>query len=171
MRLRIASAFGGTLLAAALLMTGCGASAVDTTTDGNGDGSPTSTVTIPVGTPGKGATPVTNVTITTDRGNYAPTDAIQASASNRSGKTIFVSDGKASCTIFELQVKTGAGWQAASVAPCTRASQNNHPIQMAAGSTHSATITARDGTTFPAGTYRLALSFSSFTIPPPVAAA
>jgi hypothetical protein len=59
----------GVLFLGSLLVAACGAS--DTSTHAGDEGA-TSTVTVPVITPGKGPTAVTNVTIATDRGSYAP---------------------------------------------------------------------------------------------------
>ena len=169
MPIRIPFVVGGVLLVGALLVTACGSDGVDTGVNGQGNDGPTSTMTIPVGTPGKA--PMTNVTITTDRSSYASGDTIHVTATNRLGKPVFASDGKASCTIFELEMKTGQGWQAVSVAPCTRQDQTSMPVQLAAGASHTATINTQEGATFPAGTYRVALRYSTYTIPPPMAAA
>ncbi len=156
----------GVLILGSLLVAACGAS--DTRTDA-GNESATSTVTVPVITPGKGSTAVTNVTIATDGVSYAPGDEIHATATNSSGKTVFASDGKTSCSVFALETKTSTGWQATTVAACADPSRD--PDQLANGKTHTATIKAQDGAQFPTGTYRLALSFSSFNVPPPVAVA
>lgn len=156
------------VLLPAVLLTGCGARTTGAVPTAS---TPATTVTLPVGTPGKESTPVTGVTIATDKSVYAPTDTIRATAANHLGTSIFATSGKANCGIFEVQVKTTQGWQVASIAPCVpvRASE---PVQIAPGATLAASITATTNAgAFPAGTYRLALSFSSFTVPPPRAQA
>jgi hypothetical protein len=167
MRIRERLAGSGAILVMMLALASCGVSSANTPADD--DETPVSTVTVPVGTPGKGATAVTNVTITIDRNSYAPGDEIHATATNSSGKTVYATDGKTNCSIFALEVKTGDGWQASPLAACADPSRD--PVQLANSATHTATIKAQSGSTFQTGTYRLALSFSSFNVPPPVAAA
>jgi hypothetical protein len=165
----------GVLALMSLLLAGCGTSIGGTGPD---SAAPTATATAPLQTPGKGATPMTGVTITTDRNSYTFSGVIRATATNRSGKTIYASAGKASCSIFDLEVKTAQGWRPATVAPCTRGGQEDNTsdttIQIASGARHTADIAAndvaRDASLPSAGTYRLALSYFAITVPPPLAA-
>lgn len=167
MRFRGLLACGGTILVMSLALVGCGLSASNA--PAADEETPASTVTVPVITPGRGSTDVTNVTIATDRSSYAQGDEIHATATNGSGKTVFTTEGKTSCSVFTLEMKTGSGWQATPLAACADSSRD--PVQLSNGAKHAATIKAQSGSAFPTGTYRLALSFSSFNVPPPVAVA
>lgn len=156
------------LTIAALLMAGCG---VQPGTNAQiGGSTPTPTAGSPTShlpTPG-GSTPVmTNVIITTDQQSYKPGDTIHVTITNHTATPILATSGKASCTVVEAQMKTAQGWQTATIAPCTDATMAEL-VQIAPKASHSASITAKAA--LPSGTYRLALSYSTYTIPPPQAA-
>jgi len=156
------------LTIAALLMAGCGVQ--PGTNAQTGGSAPTPTAGSPAShlpTPG-GSTPVmTNVIITTDQQSYKPGDTIHVTITNHTATSIFATSGKASCTVVEAQVKTAQGWQTAQIAPCADATMAEL-VQITPKASRSASITAK--TALPSGTYRLALGYSTYTIPPPQAA-
>jgi hypothetical protein len=110
---------------------------------------------------------MTNVIITTDQQSYKPGDTIYVTISNHTATPIFAASGKASCTVVEAQVKTAQGWQTAQIAPCADATAAEL-VQIAPKASRSASITAKSA--LASGTYRLALSYSTYTVPPPQAA-
>jgi hypothetical protein len=154
------------LTIAALLVAGCGvqpgaSSHISGSTPT--PGSPASHLP----TPG-GSTPVmTNIVITTDQQSYKPGDTIHVTITNHTATSIFATSGKANCTVVEAQVKTAQGWQTAQIAPCADATMAKL-VQIAPKASRSASITAKSA--LASGTYRLALSYSTYTIPPPQAA-
>lgn len=148
----------------ALLVAGCGAQPQ------TGGSAPTATPGSPAShlpTPG-GSTPVmTNVIITTDQLSYTPGDTIHVTITNHTATPIFATSGKASCTVVEAQMKTAQGWQTTQIAPCADAAMAEL-VQIAPKASHSASIAAKAALS--PGTYRLALSYSTYTVPPPQAA-
>jgi|GEM_PF-1292731 hypothetical protein len=156
------------LTIAALLMAGCGVQ--PGTNAQTGGSAPTPTAGSPAShlpTPG-GSTPVmTNVIITTDQQSYKPGDIIHVTITNHTATPIFATSGKASCTVVEAQIKTAQGWQTATIAPCADATMAEL-VQIAPKASQNASITAKAA--LASGTYRLALSYTTYTIPPPQAA-
>jgi hypothetical protein len=156
------------LTIAALLVAGCGVQPGAPSHIGGSAPTPTSASSAShLPTPG-GSTPVmTNVIITTDQQRYKPGDTIHVTITNHTATSIFATSGKASCTVVEAQVKTAQGWQTAQIAPCADATMAEL-VQIAPKASRSASITAKSA--LASGTYRLALSYSTYTIPPPQAA-
>lgn len=148
-------------LAMGALLVGCGGASLS---DGaaNETASPAVTLTV-----GKEATPMDAVTIAVAKTSYARTEAIRATVTNQLTTSVYTSDGRASCTILDLQVKTAQGWEASTAAGCAGAAQGQ-PVPLAGHASQAATITA-SGDGFPAGTYRLALGYTTIGIPPQMA--
>lgn len=155
------------LTIAALLMAGCGAQPGSSSRIGGAAPTPTNgSPASHLPTPG-GSTPVmTNVIITTDQQSYKPGDTLHVTITNHTATPIFATSGKASCTVVEAQMKTAQGWHTATIAPCTDTTMAVL-VQIAPKASQSANITANAA--LPSGTYRLALSYSTYTIPPPQA--
>lgn len=156
------------LTIAALLVAGCGVQ----------PGAPSQTGgSAPTATPGShashlptpgGSTPVmTNVIITTDQQGYKPDDTIHVTITNHTATPIFATSGKVNCSVVEAQMKTAQGWQTARIAPCADATMAEL-VQIAPKASRSASISAKSA--LASGTYRLALSYSTYTVPPPQAA-
>ena len=152
------------LTIAALLVAGCGAQPQ------TGGSAPTATPGSPAShlpTPG-GSTPVmTNVIITTDQLSYTSGDTIHVTITNHTATPIFATSGKVNCSVVEAQMKTAQGWQTTQIAPCADAAMAEL-VQIAPKASHNASIAAKAALS--PGTYRLALSYSTYTIPPPQAA-
>ena len=110
---------------------------------------------------------MTNVIITTDQLSYTPGDTIHVTITNHTATPIFATSGKASCTVVEAQMKTAQGWQTTQIAPCADAAMAEL-VQIAPKASRSASIAAKAALS--PGTYRLALSYSTYTVPPPQAA-
>jgi hypothetical protein len=142
-----------------LLVTGCGQM-----TASGGDGSASdahATTTSPQGS--AMTTAGTTVVITTDHSVYAPDGTVQVSVTNHLRESIFAQDTQASCSILGLQVQQGADWQASPVSRCPQG-RLAKSVEIAPGATYTAAITAGNGVataTFPAGMYRLVLSYST----------
>ncbi len=104
------------------------------------------------------------VSISTNRTTYAPTDSIEVSITNHMQMSIFAYDTRASCTILGLQVQANGVWQDTQVARCSLGRPAMR-VEIAANKTYTATIKAgSQGVTqadFPAGTYRLVLTYST----------
>ena len=152
------------LTIAALLVAGCG---VQPQTGGS---AATRTPGLPaqhLPTPGGSTPDMTNIVITTDQQSYKPGDTIHVTITNHTATPIFATSGKASCTVVEAQMKTTQGWQTATIAPCADATMAEL-VQIAPKASRSANITAKAA--LASGTYRLALSYSTYTVPPPQAA-
>jgi hypothetical protein len=148
----------------ALLVAGCGAQPQ------TGGSAPTATPGSPAShlpTPGESTPVMTNVIITTDQLSYTPGDTIHVTITNHTATPIFATSGKASCTVVEAQMKTAQGWQTTQIAPCADAAMAEL-VQIAPKASHSASIAAKAALS--PGTYRLALSYSTYTVPPPQAA-
>lgn len=114
------------------------------------------------------------ISITTDRHAYAPADEIRVTITNSTNRSIFAAAGKAGCTILSLQEETAEGWRDSSALPCAHAESGDDPedadvMHIAPGATYSATIRLESDTGAPLarGTYRFALAYSTFTVPPP----
>ncbi len=104
------------------------------------------------------------VTISTDHTTYQPSNAIVVSVANHLPMSIFAYDTRASCSILGLQTQTNNAWRDTSVARCSL----GRPailVEIPAGKVYTATITAGsppiNQTTFPAGNYRLVLTYST----------
>jgi hypothetical protein len=114
------------------------------------------------------------ISIKTDRHTYAPTDEVRVTVTNATSQGIFTTAGKADCTILSLQEKTAEGWRDSSALPCMHAESGSNPegadvMHIAPGATYSATIhlESDSGAPLARGTYRFALAYSTFTVPPP----
>jgi hypothetical protein len=156
------------LAIAALLVAGCGVQPEASSQIGGSAPTPTPGSSVShLPTPG-GSTPImTNVIIATDQQSYNPGDTIHVTITNHTATSIFATSGKASCTALEAQIKLAQGWQTATIAPCAEGTMADI-VQIAPKASRSASITAKAA--LPSGTYRLALSYSTYTIPPPQAA-
>ena len=161
-------------LAVALMLAGCGASeapsprASDATQTTSATATQGATPTAGFPTPGSSAPATADVTITTDSHAYQPEDEINATSTNHLSKPVFTSGGKVNCSIVEAQIKTAQGWQKTPIAPCGDGDTSDI-IQIAAGATHAVTLDPA-GAFFLPGTYRLALRFSTYSIPPQLSA-
>ncbi|HEU4782342.1 MAG TPA: hypothetical protein VFS83_03285 [Ktedonobacterales bacterium] len=156
------------LTIAALLMAGCGVQPGAQSQTGGAAPTPTSGSSAPhLPTPGGSTPDMTNIVITTDQQSYKPGDTIHVTITNHTATPIFATSGKASCTVVEAQMKTTQGWQTAQIAPCADATMAEL-VQIAPKASRSASITAKSA--LASGTYRLALSYSTYTVPPPQAA-
>jgi hypothetical protein len=163
------------LLAAMLVLVGCGVS--QTPPAGDVTAPPTiptthTTPTTGLPTPGKGTPTMTNVTVVTDQQSYQSGAVIHVTITNHLSKPVFTSNGKLNCTMVEAQMKTTQGWQKATIAPCADADMRDI-IEIAPGATRSVTLATTPttaGAAFTPGTYRLALSYSTYTIPPQLSA-
>ena len=110
---------------------------------------------------------MTNVIITTDQLSYTPGDTIHVTITNHTATPIFATSGKVNCSVVEAQMKTAQGWQTTQIAPCADAAMAEL-VQIAPKASRSASIAAKAALS--PGTYRLALSYSTYTVPPPQAA-
>jgi hypothetical protein len=159
-------------LVVALTLAGCGASVAPSPRGSDATQTTTATrgaaPTTGLPTPGSSAPATTDVTITTDNHAYQPEDEINATITNHLSKPVFASGGKVNCTIVEAQVKTAQGWQKAPIAPCGD-SDTSDVVQIAPGATRAVTLDPA-GAFFLPGTYRLALNFSTYSVPPPLSA-
>lgn len=104
------------------------------------------------------------IVITTDHSVYKSTEFVRVTIHNTLSMTIYARDTKASCSILDLQVSTNGNWQPASVARCGL-SRPSQEVSIAPAGTYSTTIQANvaglDNAVFPAGTYRLLLSYAT----------
>ncbi len=168
--LRYAAIAALSVLLAALLMAGCGAQRVTSPRADSATPTPQADHSTALPTPGRDTPAVTNVLITTDSQTYTPGDTIHVTITNHVGTPIFATSGKANCTVVEAQRKTAQGWQTTHIAPCAD-TDSTDIVQIAAGARHTAEIaTGGSAPAVPAGTYRLALSYSTFSIPPQMSA-
>jgi hypothetical protein len=146
MRLRLVGAMVGAL--ACVLLNGCGVTGSEVA----------STVTTSPGTNAGGP-----VSIATDHAHYAPNAVIYVTVTNHTSASIYAYDTQASCSILSLEVRQSDGsFAGASVARCPLG-RPARPVTIASGGVYSASIQAGFpgliNTTFPAGTYRLALTY------------
>lgn len=177
---RAAGASVALILAATLGMAGCGV-AQETALPGSATTAAPATRTahmtptagLPTpgmpDTPGGSAPNVTNVTIATDSYNYRMGETIHVTITNHLRTPVYTSGGKVNCTVVEAQMKTTQGWQMASIAPCGDGNMSGEIVQIAPGATRTVTL-ATTGAVFDPGTYRLALSYSTYSIPPQLSA-
>ncbi len=104
------------------------------------------------------------VSITTNRTAYGPDDAIVVTVQNRLPTPIYAMDTQASCSILALQHQGNGSWQPSQVAQCPQ-KRPARPVKIEAGATYTATITAgypgMARLSFPAGSYRLVLTYST----------
>ena len=154
------------VIVVALMTTGCGVQAQSSTRAS--DPTPTTAHGLPTpGALGSSTPSAIGVTIVLDRQRYTPGDVIHVTVFNGSATGIAVAGGKAACTIAEVQQKTAQGWQKANVIPCADAEMSD-AVSIAPGATYTTSIATRSGASFiAAGSYRLALSYSRYTVPPP----
>lgn len=105
-----------------------------------------------------------SVRITTDRASYAPNDTIGVTVHNTLSTPIYAMDTLASCSILSLQFQGNGGWQPSQVAQCPQ-KRPARLVQIDAGGTYTASITAGypglKQLPFPAGNYRLVLTYST----------
>ena len=104
------------------------------------------------------------VSIRTDHSTYMPTDSIHVSVINNLQTSIFAYDTRASCTILDLQIQVNGVWQATNIARCSLVRPAMR-VEISAGNSYSATIQAGSQgisqASFPVGSYRLVLSYST----------
>jgi hypothetical protein len=104
------------------------------------------------------------VSIVTDHTTYMPTDSIHVTVVNNLQTSIFAYDTRASCSILDLQMQANGVWQDTNIARCPLGRPAMR-VEVPAGHTYSATIQAGSpGITqasFPTGSYRLVLSYST----------
>lgn len=143
------SLWSGVLLLLLIVLADCGTNA------GSGDdtGNPATSTGGPV-------------RISSDHTRYHPTDVMQISVSNQLTKSIFAYDTRASCSIFGLEMQVNGRWQGSSLARCPLGRMARR-VEIAAGKTYSATIRAGGLSkgSFPPGTYRFSLSYSTSPTP------
>jgi len=112
---------------------------------------------------------VTNVTIVTDSHVYRIGDTIHVTIANHLRTPVYAVGGKMNCTVVEAEMKTTQGWQRAAIAPCGDAEMRDM-VQLAPGAIRTVTLTTTGATVFGPGAYRLALSYSTYSIPPQMSA-
>lgn len=133
----------GVLLPLLIVLSACGASSGgDTTNPGTSTNGP--------------------VRISTDHTTYQPDEAIHVTVSNQLSTSIFAYDTRASCSILGLEVQTNGRWSGSSIARCPLGRMARW-VEIPAGKTYSTTIQAGglSSGSFPPGTYRLSLSYST----------
>ncbi len=132
-----------------LLLTACG----------NASGADSSNTNTSSGTQTSGP-----VSIATNHSVYGPTDPIQVTVLNKLSTPIYALDTQASCSILGLEVQVNAAWQASSVARCPLG-RPAMVVKLAVGKADTITIQAGSPlmkkATFPSGTYRLLLNYST----------
>lgn len=108
------------------------------------------------------------VSIGTDHSTYKPTDTINISVTNHLSTSIFAYDTRASCTILDLQMQVNGVWQDTQIARCSLG-RPAMLVETPAMKAYTAKITAGSPgviqATFPPGTYRLLLTYSTSRIP------
>lgn len=111
------------------------------------------------GTSGSGA-----VTISTDRTTYTPGDTMSVTVHNTLATPIYALDTLASCSILSLDYQVNGAWQTSQVAQCPL-KRRAQLVKIDAGATYTAHITAGypgwNQLTFPKGSYRLALLYTT----------
>jgi hypothetical protein len=118
------------------------------------------------GSAGANSSPPTNsggpVSIGTDHSQYAGSDAIKVTVTNTLAHAIYAWDTRTSCSILSIEMRSGNAWGPSNAAPCALA-RAAMLVKIAAGASYTATIKASSmagrATTFPTGTYRLALQY------------
>jgi hypothetical protein len=152
------------LICGLALLAGCGTS----TTTGGGSVSPTSKTTnaatppISTSTGTASATNGTGIAISLDHSAYTPDASVHVTVKNGLTTAIYTTDTRASCSILTLQMQANGAWQGSNAAPCPLG-RMAAPVRIASNGTYTAAIHAggRQPGTFPAGTYRLALAYST----------
>ena len=152
------------ILAAAVLVAGCGqghptgAGSGGSATEPTAAASPTLHATS-VPTPAHTASG--QVSVTMSKSHYSTEDPLVATISNGLDQTIWISADRASCLGVVLQVQTPSGWQAAGSCSAARAPQ---PTTISAGDTLVKRLDyaqgADSGAGWPAGAYRVMLPYS-----------
>src|SRR5579872_3820658 len=137
----------GMIVLLLIALAGCGYAAGSGDTNGN------------AGTATNGS-----VSIQTDQSSYAPTASIKVTVTNHLAGSIYAYDTRASCSILDLQVQVNGAWQAAQAARCPLGRPARR-VEIPSTHTYNATIEAGyagiSTASFPAGTYRLLLSYST----------
>lgn len=104
------------------------------------------------------------VSLHTDHSTYMPGDSIKVTVTNHLHTSIFAYDTRASCSILDLELQVQGVWQATQVARCPLGRPAMR-VEIPATKTYSATLQAGypgiSQANFPAGTYRLLLSYST----------
>ena len=104
------------------------------------------------------------VNISTDRTNYGPSDTIKVSVTNHLQNSIFAYDTRASCTILGLQMQVNGAWSDSQAARCPLG-RPAMLVEIPAGKVYTASISAGyagfSQATFPTGSYRLLLAYST----------
>jgi len=121
--------------------------------------------TIPAGNSSEASGPSPGpVSISLDRSVYQSTAPIQVRVHNTLSTAIYAHDGKAACTILDLQVQMRGKWQASLYAPCLPA-RSSMLVKLNPGQTYIATMQGgapgEKEPPLPAGTYRFAFSYST----------
>lgn len=102
------------------------------------------------------------ITIATNHAQYAGSDEIDLTVTNHATYAIYALDTQASCSILSLQVLVQGQWQDSSAAPCAML-RVAAPVKIDAGGSYTARIRAsllsKSAESFPAGVYRLALTY------------
>ena len=112
---------------------------------------------------------MTNVTIATNSQSYHTGDTIHVTITNHLRTPVYVVGGKMNCTVVEAEMKTAQGWQRAAIAPCGDAEMRDL-VQIAPDATRALALTTTGATAFSPGEYRMALSYSTYNIPPQMSA-
>lgn len=115
-------------------------------------------------TSSSGTTNNNPVSISTDQTSYGPGDSIKVSVTNHLQNSIFAYDTRASCTILGIQMQVNGAWQDSQVARCPLG-RPAMLIEIQAGKVYTASISAGypglSQSTFPTGSYRLLLAYST----------
>jgi hypothetical protein len=104
------------------------------------------------------------VSIATNHSTYQSSDHIQVTVTNGLTTPIYALDTKASCSILTLQTQNNGTWVLSNAAPCPL---GRRPAQVKINPGQKYTVTISAGVpgstqgTFPAGTYRLVLIYST----------
>lgn len=153
-------------IAVALTISGCGTQPQSSAQ--TSDPTPTAARGLPPPGASGNSTPATlGVTLVLDRQRYSPGDVIHVTVFNGSATGISVAGGKVACAITDVEQKTALGWQKISVMPCADADLSE-AVEIAPRTSYDAAISTRSGAAaITSGMYRLALSYSRYTVPPP----
>jgi hypothetical protein len=104
------------------------------------------------------------VSITTDQAVYAPDGTITVTVHNALSTPIYALDTLASCSILSLQYQVNSTWQPSQVAQCPQ-KRPARLVKIEAGTIYTASITAGypgvNQLSFPVGTYRLVLTYTT----------
>lgn len=121
--------------------------------------------TIPAGNISEAGGPSPSpVSISLDRSVYQSTAPIQVRVHNTLSTAIYAHDGKAACTILDLQVQMRGKWQASLYAACLPP-RSSMLVKLNPGQTYTAIIQGgapeQKEPPLPAGAYRFAFSYST----------